>query len=133
MLETEIVWQPTNLYGSSSFGIRLDSKFASEMLSMVFKRGDERTFNDLPDKLMRGNRDWYSPFRFHQGTCLINCISLAGGGIELSLNFSHLTDIDKRDSIEYSTHNVSNSSDRNDLLSLFDIYVTHSRSLREKN
>jgi len=139
MMNNEIIWQPTAVYQPTyEFGILLDRKFAHEMLETTVSKEEQDSMNKLANEtLKRKGEKWVNPLRFYENTGLVTNFYIGNNGtwleLERCLNIKEDLDRnpDKKDPLEYCSHNVDSSREAIALMALVDQWVTYADVLKD--
>ena len=132
----DIIWQPTPLYQPHhDFEILLNRQFAGEMLETRLSTKDQNRMNELgSDVTRRLKYPGSHPYIFHKSTAFVSQITLngtRGTWLESENIFGKAPDSSKEKPIRYTTHNSDSLFDISGLLSLFDLWISYSDTLKE--
>ena len=129
----KIIWQPIQLSGSTNFGVILDREFAKIMVSKKLDDKKILRFNNFI--IERISKRAFNPhIIFYKDTALAVQLNTGYGGVWLSVdntNGRNPLEVYVNKPIEYSSHNVDTTSNRDVLLRMMDIYVDYSDLITE--
>ncbi|MCA9487785.1 MAG: hypothetical protein KC516_02375 [Nanoarchaeota archaeon] len=129
----KILWQPYGLKPSKNatnpydFSIYLDWEFANKMMQNKILESKQFRFNKAIGEIY----GFQLPLQFHENTSLLESINLGMNGRWLNLDNSERKKLDqnKKEPLQFYSHNIDNSTDQLNLLKIFESWINYHPSL----